>query len=264
MVKNLWKKIDKYNLAENFINPEALRSLARGLTGRPSDIFIPAEPPDSGETTVLVHGLFHRAAVMRNFAKTLAAHHQQCVCYDYPTTRTDIAGSAAGLKRFLKTLLDSAPERKINLVTHSLGGLIVRAALTAPDDPLPPERFKYIVMLAPPNHGSAAARRAAEKLPNLSKWLVKPLCDLSDAAGSAANLLPEPDRFRIGIIAGNFDKRVTIKSTKLKGQCDFIAVPCGHSFMMHNPEVQRQTVCFLAGGRFSRPAAAETEKSEQQ
>ncbi|MDD4817641.1 MAG: alpha/beta fold hydrolase [Victivallaceae bacterium] len=250
MEKNLWKKIDKYDLAGNFLCLESLKSLGRGLAGHRAPIIVEPAAPDSGETTVLIHGLFHRAAVMRNFAVRLAAAHQQCICYDYPTTRNDISGSAAELKHFLHRMLSEHPERRFNLVTHSLGGLIARAALTDRNAPLPPERFNRIVMLAPPNHGSKAARLAAELLPKLSALLVKPLRDLSDAPGSPAAAMAAPERYSIGVIAGSFDKRVTVQSAHLRGQCDFLVLPCGHSFMMYNPEIQRQTIAFLENGHF--------------
>lgn len=75
--------------------------------------------------------------------------------YAYPNDQP-IADSAQRLSRDLKTLAADHPERRIALVTHSMGGLVARAAVEDPQ--LDPGNVDKLIMVAPPTHGSQLAR----------------------------------------------------------------------------------------------------------
>ncbi|MEA4863209.1 MAG: esterase/lipase family protein [Victivallaceae bacterium] len=254
MRDNFWKKSREYRLGENFFCADSMNSLWRTMTRGDGGFSM---GNSDGEIAVLVHGLFHRAAVMHNFARFMADHGYRAICYDYATTRGDYFHHAARFKRFLQRLLRDNPGSRINIVTHSMGGILTRLALADKTDPLPPERFNRIVMLAPPHRGSPQARRYTDLMPALTGMLVRPLRDLSDAPESSIHLLPWPEGYTVGVIAGTYDKSVKLDSAPFEGQSEFLELPCGHSFMMFNPEVHAETLHFLKNGCFRPRAEAE-------
>lgn len=105
-------------------------------------------------------------------------------------------------------------------------------------------------MLAPPNHGSAAARKWSPILGQV----IKPLGQLSDDPGSAVNRLGAPTSVDIGVIAAASDGLVDVEDTHLRGETDHLVVPGYHSFIMNRGDTRRQVHHFLQHGRFKRPA----------
>src|SRR3970040_1276944 len=102
------------------------------------------------------------------------------------------AADAADHARALASVMDNLEGiEEINFVAHSLGNLVIRHFLADATDPesgrSPDPRIKRIVMLAPPNHGSARAR-SSESARTPTERLVWP----SDPAGfvGAAACLP--------------------------------------------------------------------------
>lgn len=212
---------------------------------------VPANPScDNGELAVTIHGLLHNGLYMLPLARFLARNGYECFCYDYRTTRGDVRKHAAGFRRNLDDLLARYPDRKINIITHSLGGLVTRQTLG--DAPaLPPERVRRIVMLAPPNRGSKVATFCLKYIPG-SASLIKTLPDLSFGDNSPVHRIPVPEEFDIGILAASHDILVPRCSTALPCQSDYLVVFSGHTYMMLRPKVMRQTFAFLRDGHFAR------------
>ena len=104
-------------------------------------------------------------------------------------------------------------------------------------------------MLAPPNQGSASARKWA---PILGK-LIKPLEQLSDDPNSAVNRFSAPSGVDFGVIAAASDGKVDLEDTHLRGETDHLVVPGYHTFIMKRPDVGEQVIPFLRHGRFERP-----------
>jgi hypothetical protein len=111
-----------------------------------------------------------------------------------------------------------------------------------------PAKMGRVVTLAPPNRGSAAARRWAPILGGL----IEPLGQLSDDPGSAVNRLEGPEGVEIGVIAAASDGKVDVEDTHLPGEADHLLVSGTHTFIMDRPEVAEQVVHFLQYGRFDR------------
>ncbi len=150
-------------------------------------------------------------------------------------------------------------DRPVHFVTHSLGGILVRAWLQRG---LPADLGR-VVMLAPPNHGSAVAERARDA--PWFRWFTGPA---GQALGTGEDALPgrlAPLPVEIGIIAGTAvypvfsawipgpdDGLVAVASTRLAGMRDFLVVAHGHTFIMNSRDVARQTIAFLRNGAFGR------------
>ena len=95
-----------------------------------------------------------------------------------------------------EALLRCPPNAKIHFVTHSLGGILVRAYLQTK----PIDNLGNVVMLGPPNKGSHIVDKLG-RLPGF-KWVNGPAgLQLGTDAQSVPNQLG-PAHFNVGVIAG--------------------------------------------------------------
>jgi len=157
---------------------------------------------------------------------------------------------------------------KVNFVTHSLGGILVRHYLQ--DHTI--DHLGRIVMLAPPNQGSEIVDAMDEY--SLYARLMGPA---GMVLGTGPESLPNslnPIAGEIGIIAGNKssdpwfspiipgvdDGKVSLERARLAEMQDFIVVESGHTFMMRDESVIDQVIFFLRNGRFN-PLAASLDSS---
>lgn len=181
----------------------------------------------------------------------------------YPSQHADIRTLADAT---LGPVFSDAPAgTRIHLVTHSMGGILVRQYL---HDHGTPASLGRVVMLAPPNAGS-------ELVDRLRGWsLYRALNGPAgvqlgtDAASTPCTLGPSPPSVEIGVIAGNRslnplfsacltgpdDGKVTVASTHLAGETDHVTVPHSHTWLMWRRPVLDQVKVFLHTGRFV-PAA---------
>lgn len=174
------------------------------------------------ETVILIHGWGVRAASMNKLAVMLRQAGYSVLNYDYPSSKKDIVRHA---EAFLACYRREHPEGKIHFLTHSMGGLILRHALSRMTES-ECRAIDSIVLLGPPNHGSVLA------------WFGKllPIRGFHDTLrdmipGSEALRIPPPKWLPpVGIIAGKFDLKVSGKSTRLPGglPCSYATVFCSH------------------------------------
>lgn len=202
-------------------------------------------PQTHPETVVLLHGLGRTPASMKTLQERLERAGYDVRNRGYPSMRERIEDHGKQLRQFLSELdADPAVER-IHIVGHSLGGIVARYALTMEV----PAKMGRVVMLAPPNKGSASARKWA---PILGK-LIKPLEQLSDDPKSTVNRFGTPSGVEFGVIAAASDGKVDLKDTHLHGEADHWIVPGYHTFIMNRADVAEQVIHFLRNGRFARP-----------
>lgn len=214
--------------------------------------------PENQPHTVLLHGLARSSTAMNKLASELeGAGHRVCNI-DYPSRHhaIEVLAHQYVLPALHKCFGPSLP--KLNFVTHSLGGIILRQLRH--DGAL--ADIGRAVMLGPPNGGS----EVVDKLGGLApfRWLNGPAgAQLGTAADSVPNSLGPAD-FELGIIAGNFsinlilstfipgddDGKVSLTSAQLQGMRDSIVLPVSHPFLMKNQLAIVQTLHFLAHGKF--------------
>ncbi|HAH46398.1 MAG TPA: hypothetical protein DCM07_16395 [Planctomycetaceae bacterium] len=215
-------------------------------------------PPMQGKAVILIHGIIRSS---KSFVKMKESCEQKgwlVVPFDYPSTRRTIPENANFLGKVIQSL-EGIDE--IDLVVHSMGGLVVRSWLAQQDvvDP----RVKRMVMLGVPNRGADMADRFRSNL--LFKAIFGPAGQqlVTEANSDFISNLPTPP-FEFGIVAGgrntlkgynplirgDDDGTVAVSSTRLPGAADFILIPILHSFMMNDPETIAHTLRFLETGVF--------------
>lgn len=234
-----------------------LDAVIKYVTGRKCHFYMSPAGEDKNEIVVLVHGLIRRSLSFYCMGKYLRRHGYHIYVYDYQTSLHGVARHGQDFKAYLEKIVRENPGRKINIVTHSMGGIITREALghLAEGTELPKyelltkDRFKRIVMLAPPNYGSDVAKRVVKYLP-FSKSLLKPLEELSSAPDSYIHKVPVPQGIELGIIAGKFDRKVRREYTRLPGAGHHIVLNSEHSCIMYMPKVKRAVLHFLETGTF--------------
>jgi triacylglycerol lipase len=212
-----------------------------------------------GDYVVLLHGLGRTALSMKRLEWTLDKEGFRVVNESYPSTRLSVEEAANG---WLTDLLDKrTPDRgaKINFVTHSLGGIVLRQYLQNHRV----ENLGRVVMLAPPNQGSELVDKLRRNL--LFKLFTGPA---GQELGTDTRSLPKrlgPPAFELGIIAGDRsfnpwfsvwiprpnDGKVSVQSTLIEGMKDFRVTHQTHTWMPWSKEVGAVMAQFLKPGHFS-------------
>lgn len=119
-----------------------------------------------GLPVVLLHGALRSSLGLQPTAAYLRRRGLRARAFDYPTRKGTLEDHAAALDAFVRGWLGDAPPAEIGFLTHSMGGLVVRAYLGGEHALGPCQR---VVMLSPPNQGSALAERNRGQ--RLFRWL---------------------------------------------------------------------------------------------
>lgn len=214
--------------------------------------------PAQADCVVLLHGLSRSEYSMLLIEEVLGFHGYRVVNETYPSESAPIADLVAHVGRSVAR----CGEERTHFVTHSLGGILVRAWLR---DHRPPVMGR-VVMLAPPNAGTEIVDRLAgrEPLLEIMEFLSGPAAlELGTGPDSVPARLGPVD-FELGVVAGNRaisplgpilldgpnDGTVSVASTMVEGMADHIVVPATHSLLMNNPVVIAEILEFLRYGAF--------------
>ena len=226
-------------------------------------------PPMTGRGVVLIHGILRSSKCMSSMADTLKQAGFHTFQFDYPSTQVSIPEAAEYLHQTIESLEGI---EELNIVAHSMGGLVTRAYFAKRHDP----RFRRIVLVGTPNHGAELAdlvhqnflvrtaagpggRQLVTDREGLIPSLPAPKCEFAIIAGARNN----PAGWN-PFIPGDDDGTVTVESTKLVGAADFATVPTTHTALLRNRETRELSLRFLTEGRLcaDRPARAITDDSE--
>lgn len=175
----------------------------------------------------LIHGWGVRAVSMARLAAALADEAFTVFNYDYPTSKRNIREHSGIFLALYRRILSTEKPARIFFVTHSMGGILLRAALAKMDE-AECRRIESVVMLGPPNRGSLLAYFGDSRA---ARGINASLADLTPSPDSyVQNIPPPPFLPPVGIVAGKYDGKVALGSTLLPdGQpCERVIVPCTH------------------------------------
>jgi triacylglycerol lipase len=191
-----------------------------------------------------------------------------------PTRVLGLAALIDYVRRRLQETVAPGEAPVLHGVGHSLGGVVLRAVLA---DPPPPWRAGRLVTIASPHRG---ARIVAPLLRRrvMQRWFGPVLADLAwESSALRACAACGPGTVEVGAIfgGGRFQPLVpaawinarlgisgmtdgTVEAASACGAPwwpvfkDCLEVRRGHTFIASDPQVIRQTLAFLANGRFDR------------
>lgn len=230
--------------------PSTLRRETQGVR-------TPGPGRESRGALVLLHGLGRTSRSMRRMARE-GERRGYCVRrLDYPSRRAGVLTHAEQIGRTLAAMPTDDP---LHVVTHSMGGIVLRAAVAR--GWVPAERIGRVVMLAPPNGGSELADWLGRT--RLLRFVLGPAGpELRTGPEGIPGALP-PVSFEVGIIAGAVPRRmlaashfegpndgkVSVQRARVAGMRELLVVSRGHTLIMNAPEVIAQAFHFLAHGAF--------------
>lgn len=218
----------------------------------------------AGDCTVLLHGLWRTENSMNRMAEALerASYPVRNIAYD----STEEPVEALADDAVARGVAACAGSPRVNFVTHSLGGILLRQYLEQHDI----GNLGRVVMLGPPNQGSEVVDRYGN-LPGF-KWIGGPAgLQLGTGQASVPRALG-PVRFDLGVIAGTRsinpilsqslpgtdDGKVSVASTRVDGMHDHLQIPVSHMFMAGDHDVIEQVIYYLDHGEFDRKDGAVT------
>lgn len=210
--------------------------------------------PDA-ECVILLHGLARSSSSMSVIEKRLHGQGYFVININYPSRDHSIEELA---EKFISKALLKCKGRRINFVTHSMGGILVRQYLSKHKI----ENLNKVVMLGPPNNGSEVVDKLCNT-PGFSFINGDAGMQLGTGELSIPSKLGNAN-FDLGVIAGTRsvnlilstlipdkdDGKVSVASTKLDGMNDHIEMETTHPFMMKNEKVIEQVIYYLQEGKF--------------
>jgi pimeloyl-ACP methyl ester carboxylesterase len=222
------------------------------------------------ETVVLLHGLGMSGWTMSRIEHRLASEGYRVVNLTYPSRTVPVETLAGEWLPAQLAAHEIAAAPRVNFVTHSMGGIVVRAWL---DDfrqrgIAPPANLGRTVMLAPPNQGTVVAEKLAGFSP--FRWFtgVNGHRLGTSAAGLPRSLGPWPaNAGELGIIAGNRwvnplfifwfdgpnDGTVAVTHTHLASERAHQVLPYSHALLPWRDTALDLVSAFLRTGTFESP-----------
>lgn len=212
----------------------------------------------STRCAVLLHGLARLSGSMTQLGTALNAAGWHTANVGYPSRYHTIAALAPVVVKQGVSACRSVGATRIDAVTHSLGGILMRHYLK--DQAI--DGFARLVMLGPPNHGSEVVD-GLRGVPGFAALNGPAGLELGTETSSVPNTLGAIDvdtaviagTASINLLLSNFlpnpdDGKVSVASTRLDGMCAIMTIDVSHPFLMKNDAVIEQVVSYLLHGVF--------------
>jgi pimeloyl-ACP methyl ester carboxylesterase len=196
---------------------------------------------------VLVHGFVARASHFRGLQ--VALHRRQ-----RPTVAVELGWRFRGVDSYAAPVVDTLrllarSHERVDVVTHSMGGLVLRSALAK--HPELAEGLGTVVTLGTPHHGTEAARGLPARLPR----------DLSDLQPDSPWLQRLPPlhqlapRAQLHAVGARYDVvAFPLQRVLPDGMVHHVFPGLGHNGLLTAPEVHRLVCALVATTPPPRPA----------
>lgn len=202
-----------------------------------------SSPKDQGgEIVVLVHGLRASGGSMDPLAHFLDEKGYTVINLDYPSSAETVETLAETHLAPLLATCCQDPERPVHVVTHSMGGIVLRQVLQTTA-----LRGKA-VMIAPPNQGSPYADFFSHWW--IARKIMGPGLEQLRTGDEGILSTLDPVVGTVGVIAGTRDGKAPTDLAKLDEMTDFLTVDEAHVSILSSPEVFEAVETFLTVGRF--------------
>ena len=212
-----------------------LRHLIRGNRLRRRDAFgemSPDSPP-----VLIIHGFLGTRGSMYMLERRLVDDGFVCVSFNLGTLNVrDIRRSAFLIHRKIERILAQTPSQKIDIIGHSMGGLIGLYYVKKLGGHT---RVRKLIMMGTPLRGTWAALVGVVTLGlwSTSSWQLLPRSRFLDELAQG----PIPPGVEVSTIAAARDWVVPLATTRLPG-ISAMTVPLGHSSLVVSEEVYRRVV----------------------
>lgn len=214
-----------------------------------------AAAPDGRPLVVLIHGMGRTRVSFGRMRRELADAGWRAARLSYPSTRRSIEEHARWLETVLEGMIEDGQALEVHFVTHSLGGIVVRAALARNGAWRERLRVGGMVMLGPPNQGSSFAGRLAHLrafrwlygdtgvglVPEEVRRIPPPDCPFLIVAGNRGS-----GRGWNPLLEGEDDGVVTVEETRMAGAAGHLVVYGIHAFLPSHRAAIAATLEFLA------------------
>lgn len=207
------------------------------------------------DLVIATHGFLSNGKSLDPIADSLTSAGYETLVWDYPSLRGSILSHASRLTTVIQQALGRPDIGRIHFVTHSMGGIITRAAIAQSRmETIAKKRCGRLLMMAPPNRGSWLTRLPLGPFANRFPQLA----ELSENESSLVNQLPRPHRIDVGVIAAEKDWIVSQSATHLDGQSDHVVIPTSHQRLVQHPLAIEMTLRFLEEGRLQAVVESDT------
>ncbi len=210
-----------------------LRGLVRGNRVRRQAAF--DAPPTGSPPVLLIHGFLGTRGSMYMLERRMVEDGFVVVSFNIGTLNVrDIRRSAFMIHRKIERVLAQTPWEKIDIVGHSMGGLI---GLYYAKKLGGHTRVRKLVMMGTPVHGTwvALAGIATLGLWSTSSWQLLPRSRFLDELAQG----PLPHGVEIHSLSAARDWVVPLRRTRLPG-ATVNTVPLGHSSLVVSEDVYRR------------------------
>ncbi len=212
-----------------------LRHLIRGNRLRRRDAFADVSP--ESPPVLIIHGFLGTRGSMYMLERRLVDDGFVCVSFNLGTLNVrDIRRSAFLIHRKIERILAQTPSQKIDIIGHSMGGLIGLYYVKKLGGHA---RVRKLIMMGTPVRGTWAALAGVVTLGlwSTSSWQLLPRSRFRDELAQG----PIPPGVEVSTIAAARDWVVPLATTRLPGTSS-MTVPLGHSSLVVSEEVYRRVV----------------------
>jgi triacylglycerol esterase/lipase EstA (alpha/beta hydrolase family) len=212
-----------------------LRHLIRGNRLRRRDAFSDVSP--ESPPVLIIHGFLGTRGSMYMLERRLVDDGFVCVSFNLGTLNVrDIRRSAFLIHRKIERILAQTPSQKIDIIGHSMGGLIGLYYVKKLGGHA---RVRKLIMMGTPLRGTWAALAGVLTLGlwSTSSWQLLPRSRFLDELAQG----PIPPGVEVSTIAAARDWVVPLATTRLPGTSG-LTVPLGHSSLVVSEEVYRRVV----------------------
>lgn len=212
------------------------------------------------EITLILPGIFRTRLAFSKMNKYLRSKGHNTIILSYSSYRQSIKENAKTINTIINNFSQNI--KRVNFITYSIGGLVLRELLSLPGDWCNRIKVGRIVQIAPPNQGSQIAYK-------LSKYFLFRLIlgkSLKDMLPDKVKLFPAfSSDIEFGIIAGfkgsekgynhlskcDNDGFISVRETKLSGASDYSFFRLPHFSLLFSQDVLEVTNRYLKHGHFS-------------